>query len=209
MIKARPLSIAHEGDVELDVLGLRVLGKSEDTSAAPASSSADRIRKAVDEHYELIWRSLRRFGVQESSVDDAAQQILIILARRIDDITPGAERSFMLSTAIRVAADHRKKQTRSREVLGGADIEARAHSHPSPDVLLDRERARQLLDIILDELPDELRVVFVLFELEEMTMRTIAETLGLPAGTVASRLRRARETFELIAERLCPSRNVR
>lgn len=208
VIKVSPLAIDIEDDVEGDACGLAVRGKSDDTKTGGASRS-DRVRKAVDEHYELVWRSLRRFGVQESSVDDAAQQVLIVLSRRIDGIAPGAERSFMLSTAIRVAADHRKKQARSREVLDGVDTEARTSPLPTPDVLLDRERARQLLDVVLDELTDELRVVFVLFELEEMTMRTIAETLALPSGTVASRLRRARERFEAIAERLCPSRSDR
>jgi RNA polymerase sigma-70 factor (ECF subfamily) len=194
VIKTRPLTIGEGGNVGFDVRRLDVSEKQND--------AAHRIRSAVDEHFELVWRSLRRFGVPKASADDAAQQVLMIFSRRIDDISPGAERAFLLSTAIRVAADHRRSQKRSREVLTEDRFDDHASSNLPPDALIDRERARQLLDVVLNELPDELRVVFVLYELEEMTMRSIAEMLALPGGTVASRLRRAREMFESIAERL-------
>lgn len=163
--------------------------------------SKDRLRAAVDEHYELVWRTLRRLGVAEPGVDDAAQQVLVVFARRIDDVRDGSERAFMLSTAIRVASDVRKKQTRFRESSASETLDDRPSSSPAADDLIDRERARELLDRVLAEMPDDLRATFVLFELEEMTMATIAELLGIPAGTVASRLRRAREIFALAAER--------
>ncbi|HEX2674449.1 MAG TPA: sigma-70 family RNA polymerase sigma factor, partial [Polyangiaceae bacterium] len=75
---------------------------------------------------------------------------------------------------------------------------------PSPTALdlLARRQARSLLDQALDALPEDLRVVFVLYELEEQTAAQIAALLDLPPGTVASRLRRARAEFEQIAKRL-------
>jgi RNA polymerase sigma-70 factor (ECF subfamily) len=69
-------------------------------------------------------------------------------------------------------------------------------------VLLQQGRARALLDEILEAMPTELRAPFVLFELEEMTMSEIAQTLEIPPGTVASRLRRAREIFQEQSRRL-------
>ncbi|MDX2091773.1 MAG: sigma-70 family RNA polymerase sigma factor [Kofleriaceae bacterium] len=63
---------------------------------------------------------------------------------------------------------------------------------PSPAEVADRQRARAVLDRILDAMDDDLRAVFVLYELEELTMSEIANTLELTPGTVASRLRRAR-----------------
>ncbi|MES1179057.1 MAG: sigma-70 family RNA polymerase sigma factor [Myxococcales bacterium] len=157
------------------------------------------MQAAIAAHYELVWRILRRLGVAEPSVEDAAQQVLIVLANRLDDIRTGAERAFMVATATRVAADLRKKRTRAREDLDLDAIAAARSSTPLADELLDRSRARQWLDVVLNEMPDEQRAVFVLFELEEMTMATIGELLGLPLGTVASRLRRARATFETAA----------
>jgi len=91
---------------------------------------------------------------------------------------------------------------RAREDLDPDALDA-LHSPALPaDEQLDLRRARALLDVVLNEMSDELRTVFVLFELEDMTMATIAELLHLPPGTVASRLRRARATFELEATKL-------
>jgi RNA polymerase sigma-70 factor, ECF subfamily len=59
-----------------------------------------------------------------------------------------------------------------------------------------------VLDALLASLPLDLRTVFVLYELEELTMAEIARALDLPMGTVASRLRRARETFEELSRRV-------
>ncbi len=181
------------------------------SSLAVASSVSDgtqqRLRAAVVEHYEFVWRTLRRLGVLSHSVEDAVQQVLMVLARRIDDVEIGSERAFMVATAVRVAADARKKQVRLREELDPVALEARVSDAPSAEELLDRGRARELLDAVLLQMPDEMRTVFIFFEFEGMTMASIAELLGLPLGTVASRLRRARELFETLAARLAASRS--
>jgi RNA polymerase sigma-70 factor (ECF subfamily) len=156
----------------------------------------------VDAEYDGLWRALRRLGVESGSVEDAAQQVLLVFARRLDDVAPGSERSFLLGVAVRVASDHRRKQARSREVHDESAIEEARASTPDAEELLGRSRARELLDQALGELSMDLRAVFVLFEFEQMTMAAIADTLGLPRGTVASRLRRAREAFEAIAKEL-------
>lgn len=177
--------------------------------AGPASHrDQQRLRAAIVEHYEFIWRTLRRLGVVSHSVEDAAQQVLLVLARRIDDVQAGSERAFMVATAVRVAADSRKKQVRLREELDPVALEAKVSDAPSADELLDRGRARDLLDVVLAQMPDELRMVFIFFEFEDMSMGAIAELLGLRLGTVASRLRRARELFETLAARLASSRRL-
>ncbi len=167
-----------------------------------AAGETDRLRAAVSQHYECVWRTLRRLGVAERLVEDAAQQVLIVFARRLADVRLGSERAFMISTATRVAADFRKQHSRAREDLDPDAIAAERSVSPSVEELIDQGRARDLLDVVLAELPDELRSVFVLFEFEELTMAVIAETLELAPGTVASRLRRARELFESAATRL-------
>jgi RNA polymerase sigma-70 factor, ECF subfamily len=161
----------------------------------------DRLRTAIAQHYEFVWRMLRRLGIAEGGVEDAAQQVLIVFSKRLADVRPGAERAFMIATATRVAADARKKRTRAREDMDPEALAALHSPAPLADELLDRARARVLLDAVLEAMPDELRAVFVLFEFEALTMAAIAELLELPAGTVASRLRRARATFELAAAR--------
>jgi RNA polymerase sigma-70 factor, ECF subfamily len=164
--------------------------------------SSRRLRREVDRNYDFLWRSLRRLGVAQASVEDAAQQVLVVFAQRLEDIHPGAERAFLFATATRVASDARKHQVRSRELTDSEAIDAHPSPAPSAEQLIDQGRARGLVDVILAEMPLELRTVFILFELEEMTMAAIAETLTLPAGTVASRLRRARVIFKDKASRL-------
>jgi RNA polymerase sigma-70 factor (ECF subfamily) len=164
--------------------------------------SSRRLRREVSKNYDFLWRSLRRLGVAQASVEDAAQQVLVVFAQRLDDIHPGAERAFLFATATRVASDVRKHQTRLRELTDSEALEAHPSPAPSAEQLIDQGRARDLLDVILAEMPLELRTVFILFELEEMTMAAIAEMLALPAGTVASRLRRARALFNDKASRL-------
>jgi RNA polymerase sigma-70 factor (ECF subfamily) len=160
-------------------------------------ATAGRFRELVDTHYEFIWRSLRRLGVAQGDADDAAQQVFVTAARKLAAIRLGSERSFLFQTALRVAADSRRTQLRRREVAAGEvpEDDEKSDSAPSPEDAVDLRRARRWLDAILDEMSLDLRAVFVLFELDQVTMAEIAALLDLPPGTVASRLRRARCQF--------------
>jgi RNA polymerase sigma-70 factor (ECF subfamily) len=121
--------------------------------------------------------------------------------RRLDDIAVGSERAFLFGTAFRVAAAHRRRAPRRHEHLDG-DAARHTDPAPGPEDALDRQHTRRRLDQVLDELDLELRVVFVMYELEEMTAPQIAELMELPVGTVSSRLRRARQAFCDAAKRL-------
>jgi RNA polymerase sigma-70 factor, ECF subfamily len=163
-----------------------------------ARDARDRLRLLVDAHYDFVWRALRRLGVPEGDVDDAVQKVFLVLSRRLPEVRPGAERSFLYQSAYRVAADGRRTLRRRREVFGTDHDEAEDDA-PGPDVLLDLRRARARLDELLDALPLELRAVFTLFELDQLTLTEIAELLGVPRGTAASRLRRARAEVRALA----------
>ncbi len=163
-------------------------------------SDPARLRVLVDDHFEFIWRSVRRLGVPAADADDAAQQVFMVASRRLGEIEPGKERSFLFGTALRVAAEHRRSIARRREAPS-VEREDPGDPGPGPDELTDRRRARELLDAILSALDLELRTVFVLFEIEELAAHDIAKLLGVPAGTVASRLRRAREEFQSAVKR--------
>lgn len=164
-------------------------------------SPEDRITTLVHGHFDFVWRSLRRFGVPAADTDDAAQDVFMVASRRIEDIEQGKERAFLVSTALRVASTRRRSRARRPETPD-ADIDLRVHAGASPEALTAEYRARQVLDAILDDMPDELRTVFVLFELEELTAPHVAELLDIPVGTVASRVRRAREIFHVAAQRM-------
>jgi RNA polymerase sigma-70 factor (ECF subfamily) len=166
---------------------------------ADAPSVEDRVRAIVTEHYDFVWRSLRRLGVPEATADDDAQQVFCVFARRASEVPDGKEKTFLFGVAMRVAQASRRTTARRAEVTGEDCIDRIATDAKAPDELLDEARARALLDRLLEAMPLDLRTVFILYELEEMTMADIATALSLPSGTVASRLRRARETFRTLA----------
>jgi RNA polymerase sigma-70 factor, ECF subfamily len=154
-----------------------------------------RLEALVRDHYAFVWRILRRFGLPEGEADDAAQRVFMIVDARLDDILPGSERAFLFRTGMHVASKVHRSVRRRREEPED-QITGLAGSEPLPDDLLDQRRARALLDRILGELPTDLQAVLVLFEIEELSTAEIAEALSIPAGTVASRLRRARAELE-------------
>jgi len=158
------------------------------------------VRELFDAHYEFVWRSVRRLGLSTAESDDAAQSVFIIAARKQEMIAVGKERAFLFGTAVRVVADVRKSAARRLSVPDDS-----LHV-PDPsvgtDVRIDEARARDCLEEAIRSMPLDLSTAFVLHELEELTMVQIAEMLGIPPGTVASRIRRAREHFEQAMIRL-------
>ncbi|HEX6272894.1 MAG TPA: sigma-70 family RNA polymerase sigma factor [Polyangiaceae bacterium] len=164
----------------------------------PATSASGLRQSDVSElvrtEFRFVWRLLRRLGLPEGDADDAAQQVFLVAAQRFADLLPGRERSFLYTTALHVALKTRRSVERRREDLG-AEVEPDPDGAPSIEDLLDRRRARELLDSLLDTLPLDLRAVLVLHEIDELSAAEIAEVIGVPVGTAASRLRRARELF--------------
>jgi RNA polymerase sigma-70 factor, ECF subfamily len=154
-----------------------------------------RLAEMVDGHFELVWRLVRRLGVPASDADDAAQQVFMIATRRLQDIVPGRERTFLYGAAIRVAANARRGRRRRREEPEAPDDD-RVDERPGPHETRQLGEARELLDRLLDRLPSPLRKVLVLAELEQLEVAEIAELEGIKLGTAASRLRRARAAFQ-------------
>jgi RNA polymerase sigma-70 factor (ECF subfamily) len=173
------------------------------TKESPAPTPRERLRVLMVDHHAFVWRTLRRLGVPAADVEDASQQVFLVVHRRLAEIVPESERSFLYQTALRVTADWRRSQRR-RNLDAVSVLPEVPDGTASPEEMVDRQRQRALLDQILDHLPIKLRAVFVLFELEEMTLVEIATMTGMPLGTVASRLRRARQAFGKAARRLTP-----
>lgn len=173
--------------------------------ALAGSDDTDSTEPTIDplfaEHFALVWRLLRRWGLSEPDADDAAQQVFMIAARKIERIAPDRARQFLYGVAVRVARNARRGLHRRREVLG--DPPDVAHEH-GPEHHAELHNAWALLDELLAELPDDLRRVLVLAEIEQFEVPEIAEFEGIPVGTAASRLRRARASFREVLERAKP-----
>lgn len=178
--------------------------ESASVATAIPSGDPDRLRELFVAHHRFIWRLLRRFGLPTEAADDLTQQTFLIAAERLTDIKRGSERSFLYGTAIRLQRDLRRAELRMVRDSGHR-LESAA---PSVEQRIDEGRALMLLDRVLAEMEADLRDVFVLFELERLPTHQIAELCGIPAGTAASRLRRAREDFRIRSQRLSRPRKV-
>ena len=179
--------------------GVRPRGEA----AAPLS-----LEQLILSESSFVTRTLRRAGVLEDSIGDAAQQVFLVAARRLTAVRPGCGRAFLLGIALNVAAHARRRVARRREV----DDEGREDAWdlaPQPDAALDAARLAAVVSKALEELPAPLRRVLVLVDIEEHTMAQVAERLALPPGTVASRLRRARAKLATAVGRVRPSRRMR
>jgi RNA polymerase sigma-70 factor (ECF subfamily) len=158
-----------------------------------------RLRRVLDVYLDFAARTLRTHGVSEADVDDGVQQVCLVLFDKLDRIELGSERAFVFRTAQRIASRIRRTRNRRREE---PEQQADQMQEPiGPEQIADERQAMDALSGLLDALDDDLREVFVLYEVEELTMAAIAELLELPPGTVASRLRRAREQFQALTER--------
>jgi RNA polymerase sigma-70 factor (ECF subfamily) len=166
--------------------------------AAPeVDRPAELIRPAFPaiyaEFFPAMWRTLRRLGVEPACLDDAVQDVFVVVHRRLAEFDGRSLRGWLYAIAVRVASDHRRSAAQRRTV-------------PLPDVLVDPApdpaRATELGDAVrllhelLKELDEPKRTVFVLGELEELSVPEIAEALAENANTVASRLRAARTQFD-------------
>lgn len=167
-----------------------------DQTAAGCAAETDkaRLERMIGAHLDFVWRQLARAGVAESGLEDAAQQVFVVASRKLADIDRGDERGFLYGTAVRVASTWRRSLKRRRET-GDDELESMPSCGIAPEDLLDQCRVRALLDRLLQEMPEELREVYVLAELEELPVPEIARIQRVPVGTAASRLRRAREEF--------------
>jgi RNA polymerase sigma-70 factor (ECF subfamily) len=162
---------------------------------APMPPEPRQVDDFVRRHHAFVWRVLRRNGLAPADADDAAQKVFLVAIDRLADIQEGLERAFLYRTAAYVASKAQRTVRRRPDTAALVECDE-PDQEPLPDALVDQRRARLLLDRILAELSDDLRAALILFDLEGLTKQEVAEALDIPAGTVASRVRRAREEVE-------------
>ena len=166
------------------------------TAAPPRPADRERLERMFVAHHGLVWRTLRRRGLQPDAAADATQQTFLVAAERLADINPDSERAFLVGTALRMALAVGRKAGRL-SLHEDMDV----HAAQAPDAL-DGHAAIELCDLALSKVDEDTREVFVLFELEGLSSPEIAALLEIPLGTVASRLRRARAQFRTVVARL-------
>jgi RNA polymerase sigma-70 factor (ECF subfamily) len=175
------------------------------TSLVGADVHDDAFRDAVTRLASDVWRVLRRCGVGQSDIDDAAQLVFIQMNRRWSQLSTFEERAlraYVLCMATGTAREMGRGRSRRFRKEDAATREPSPSAVATPEEMMARKESCAIVDQILSTMDAERREVFVLYEIEELSGREIAEHLGIPAGTVASRLRAAREQFEQMVAKL-------
>lgn len=162
---------------------------------SPASVADDEVpsvRSVVRQYAPFVGRSLRYLGIGDTDVEDAAQEVFVIVHRRLDDFEGRSSlQTWLYGICVRIALAHRRKAATRRERV--------VDDPPSPSIPppqhddLRRQEARSALQRILNELDEAKREAFVLYEIERMPMKQVAEALGCPLQTAYSRHQAARK----------------
>lgn len=168
-------------------------------STSEFGADASPLAQIYREHVEFVWAVLRRLGVDEADVEDAAQDVFVVAHRRLGEFEGrAAVRTWLYSIALRVASNRRRKHAR-RDAL----LQRMPRAIPEDlEELAARGQARAILESLLDRLDEHKRVVFVLAELEELTVPVIADMVGENPRTIYSRLRAARASVATALDRL-------
>jgi RNA polymerase sigma-70 factor (ECF subfamily) len=149
-------------------------------------------REIFDAHGRDVWRALKRLGVREADASDMCQEVFIVVHRRLSEFDgSSALRSWVYGITVRVASQYRRRAVHRHEELH--DEVPQGLVAPVQTEALAQRRLLERLDAALDRLDEDKRTVFVLYELEDLTMTEIASALGCPLQTAYSRLRAARE----------------
>jgi RNA polymerase sigma-70 factor, ECF subfamily len=152
--------------------------------------------QAFEQHFSMVWRGLRRLGVPEAALDDASQDVFLVLHRRWADFQRQSSlRTWIYGILLRVAGDYTKRARRER-ARWSPELPELESTGDSPDHLYQQREAALVLRLALAQLEEKERQMLVLIDLEERSVVEAAEALGVNLNTAYSRLRRARQSFE-------------
>ncbi|RLB57110.1 MAG: RNA polymerase subunit sigma [Deltaproteobacteria bacterium] len=152
------------------------------------------------DHAPYVWRVLRKLGVPEAEVEDLCQEVFVVVHRKLPEFEGrSALTTWLYGICVRTASDHRRRARVRKEVVTDRVPEGRESAPQAKD--LARRQARALLDSALETLDEDKRAVFVLFEIEDLTMNEVAESIGCPLQTAYSRLYAARDVVQRHFER--------
>ena len=147
-------------------------------------------------HAATVLRSLRRLGVREADLEDVAQEVFVIIHRKLPEFEARSSiKTWIFGICIRVASDWRQRAHVRRETPS-EEVPERTISGELPTRQIALRQARRKLEALLNQLDAHKREVFVLFELEQVPMTEVAEAVGVPLQTAYARLYAARKFIE-------------
>ncbi len=165
----------------------------------PDKVTPDEDREALfvriyEEHFDYVWRLLRRFGARERDREDLAHDVFVAVHRSLDRFDRERPvRPWLVGVAFRVVSDYRRKASFERELP--VDDHPTASTEPDALARLEEAERRALVAAGLERIPTDQRAVFVLHEMEGQSVPEIARALCISDNTCYSRLRLARNRF--------------
>jgi len=158
------------------------------------------MRTVFDDHARYIIRTLRHLGVREADVEDVAQEVFVTVHRKLPEFEGRSKlRTWLYAICLRVASDHRRRAYVVRErATDNPPVDTGERTGDEADTTLE---SRAFVQELLGELDDDKRAVLVLYEIEGLTMREVAEVIGCPLQTAYSRLHAARDLLRAAWER--------
>ena len=176
------------------------------TAHRPVPHPQFEIRSVVKDHAQYVWRALRHLGVREADVEDACQDVFVVLHRRLSDFRGDSSiKTWIYGICVRVASEYRRRAHVVREV---PEAEPATLAQPPEQIeQVARRESLERLAGILDQLDDEKRAVFVLYELEELSMTNVAKAVECPIQTAYSRQHAARRLVTEAAAKFDPLRS--
>jgi RNA polymerase sigma-70 factor (ECF subfamily) len=184
-------------------------GDPEDGAAAPSQGSATApasldFASVYEEHFDLVWRTLHRYGVPEASIDDAIQDVFLVVHARVAQFEGRSSlRTWIFGIARRVARDHRPSARARAEGACHDELEMLPDvTSKSPLATLEEVEGARVLESLLAGLAPKKREAFILVELEQMTVLEAAQALDTNANTISARVRAARQELKQALARL-------
>jgi RNA polymerase sigma-70 factor, ECF subfamily len=162
---------------------------------APVVGDGTGFEAIYDEHFTFVWRCLRALGVSEATLDDAAQDVFVIVHRRLPEFRGDSTlRTWLYGIVRNVAANARRSQRRKGE-LAELPSDAAATSGDPHQAAQDQQAAR-FVQSFLEGCGEKKRELFVLAVLEQLSVPEAAEALGIPLNTAYTRLRSVKQDFQ-------------
>jgi RNA polymerase sigma-70 factor, ECF subfamily len=172
---------------------------SEEASRPDEAAFQSFVERNLRFAFRVAWALLRN----RSDADDVVQECFLRLYRKRAWHDLNDERAFLARVVWRMARDRQRRPAREE---GGMEMDTITATGHSPEAAVVSSSGIARIHRLIDTLPEELRQPLVLFTLEEMTSAQIGTALGIPEGTVRTRIQRARM---LLKQKLGPQREAR
>ncbi len=179
---------------------MKQVGRSKPSTVTGEHLDADALYRA---HADFVARFLLRLGAHGQDVPDLIQEVFLVAHRRGGFVMGRAKpTTWLAEISFRVFSDRRKKSRRKLEDADTETVTVTPSPASSPSERAEKREALARVQKALDILTPEKRAVFILYELEGESCDNIASGLGIPVGTVYSRLHSARRDFARAHDRL-------